>query len=121
MNSNTIVELLQQSVRIAIGATTSLVETIQDPQKRNSVLSDFQQELNQRSEQWSQKGEETEQEARKVIEKFFNRQSSSNIPTSNNSASGSSSSNNKNIDNELKELTEQIVALKKELEELRKP
>jgi hypothetical protein len=46
---------------------TSLVEAIQDPQKREANLSKLQQEWNQLSEAWVVKGETTEQEARSFV------------------------------------------------------
>ncbi len=68
MNSDNLTQLLQQRFRITLGATASLVETLQDPQKRNQNLSDLRSELNHLTQEWAEKGEVTEQEARNFVD-----------------------------------------------------
>ncbi|MBR8827006.1 MAG: hypothetical protein DSM107014_03710 [Gomphosphaeria aponina SAG 52.96 = DSM 107014] len=122
MNSNNdLFTLIQQGFRITVGATASLVETIQDPAKRSATLSQLQTELQQRTTEWAQKGETTEQEARRMIDELLKQQASStpegrtttsvqNYPTATTKTS---------TEVELKELTAQVVSLRTELEQLR--
>jgi hypothetical protein len=69
MNANNIFQFVQQGFRITVGATASLVETLQDPQKRTEAISEMQTEFNQKADEWAQKGEITEQEARRMHRK----------------------------------------------------
>ena len=124
MNSNTIVDLLQTGFRISLGATTSLVETLQDPQKREESLSQLRFELSQRVSEWAEKGAITEQEARRLIEQTWRQQGQpgrspetetpSDIPVAPPTTATSPSSQL-----EIEELTAQIAALRTELEKLR--
>ncbi|MGK7877406.1 MAG: hypothetical protein AB4426_30135 [Xenococcaceae cyanobacterium] len=125
MNSNNLFELIHQGFRVTVGATASLLETIQDPQKRETTLSELQTEFNQRTQEWAEKGESTEKEARRVIDDILNKQrgqkGSGETVSNSEPASNSTTTTNANVQSELKELTEQIVALKTELEQLRQP
>lgn len=103
MNSDTLMQMLQNSFRLTLGATTSLievvqdaerrdenftrlrqewsqtatslVEAIQDPQKREENLTKLQQEWNQLSEAWVVKGTTTEQEARNFVNTLLSQRS----------------------------------------------
>ena len=123
MNSNNLFELIHQGFRVTVGATASLVETIQDPQKREATLSELRTELDQRTSEWAEKGESTEKEARKFIDDFLKKQGgqkpSGESGTSREPASSSTTATNANVQSELKELTEQIIVLRTELEQLR--
>ena len=123
MNNNSLLQFIQQSFRVTIGATASLVETIQDPQKRTEALSQLQIELEQKTKEWAQKGEVTEQEARRIIDNLINQRTRGKQPdvTNSNSQSSSNTTSPKNsVRSDLEELTEQIIALRKDLEILRK-
>ena len=123
MNTNNLFEFVYQGFRVTVGATASLVEAIQDPQKREATISELQTELNQRTQEWAEKGENTEREARKFIDGFL-KQNTNSSPSEDRSTNQDSTSNstatNSNDQSELQELTEQIVNLRNELEELRK-
>jgi polyhydroxyalkanoate synthesis regulator phasin len=122
MKSNNIIEIAQQTFRIAIGATATLLETIQNSEKRSTVITDMQTELSQKSQQWAQKGEVTEQEARQTLEKLLQK-----TPWKGNSRNSATNDNNYTdttvvnsvTKSELQSLTEQITALRNELEQLR--
>lgn len=126
MNShNNLLELVQTGFRVSLGATTSLVETLQDPQKREENLSQLQSELNQRVSEWAAKGETTEREARYFIEQMLGQQSSSGTePTaqapSASSAAPQGTTVTPTIQSEIADLTAQIASLRTELERLRK-
>jgi polyhydroxyalkanoate synthesis regulator phasin len=117
MQTNTLIQLLQQSFHIGVGATASLLETLQDPQKRAETLSEFQQQFTQQTQQWAEKGEITEQEARRMLDELLKQQKNSN-KTGVQSPSSSDPSNS-NIESEIEELTQQVIALRTELENLR--
>jgi polyhydroxyalkanoate synthesis regulator phasin len=123
MNNNNILQFVQQGFRVTVGATASFLETIQDPQKRAEAISEMQTELTQKAGEWAQKGEITEQEARKIIEKLFRQQNwTKTSATSSTTSEVVYSPNNStdNVESELQELTQQIIALRNELEQLRK-
>lgn len=115
--STNIFEIVQKSFRVTVGAAASLVETLQDPMKRDTTISEFRAELQSRAEEWSMKGEVTEQEARKFLEKIFQQGSadagSQEVETS------ATEVKDADLEDEIKVLTEQIVTLKSELETLR--
>lgn len=64
MNADNLTNLIQQGFHLTLGATASLVETLQDPQKRTENLSQISSELSHLANEWAAKGEMTEQEAR---------------------------------------------------------
>lgn len=111
MENNTLLNIVQQGFRTALGATAEAIETLQDNQKRSEVLSDLNAQWQEKSQVWSQKGTMTEQEAKKIIEQFFkgynhNNQSPQNIEiTLEDNQNGS-----------ITELTNEIVALREELQ-----
>ncbi|MDJ0507925.1 MAG: hypothetical protein QNJ64_01525 [Crocosphaera sp.] len=113
MNSDTPLQLLQQTFHVGIGVSASILETLQDPQKRNQTLSQLQQEISQKIEEWAKKGETTEQEARIFVEQWLNQPSPSKTspyPTTSTKAS---------VNQEIQQLTEKIISLREEIETLR--
>ena len=107
MNNNSLLQFIQQGFRVTIGATASLVETIQDPQKRTEALSQLQIELEQKTREWAQKGEVTEQEARRIIDNLMNQRTQGKQPDVNNSSSSPNTTSPKNaVQSDLEELTE---------------
>jgi polyhydroxyalkanoate synthesis regulator phasin len=126
MNSDTAFELVQKSFRITLGATATLIEVLQDPQRRDENLSKLNTELSQLAEEWAAKGEMTEQEARNFVDTILQQQSPSSSPseptTSTASApTGSTTTSTPSpvVQMELQELTAQIAAIRAELEKLR--
>ncbi len=127
MNSNNLVQLLQTGFRVSLGATTSLVETLQDSQKREENLSQLRSHLSERITEWAQKGEITEQEARNFIEAMLRQQSSSGTSSATGTPSNTVTTPQTtpvappNVQLEIEELTAQIAAIRTELEKLRNP
>ncbi|MDJ0731493.1 MAG: hypothetical protein QNJ33_16035 [Crocosphaera sp.] len=113
MNTDTIFLLLQQSFRVGVGLTASILETLQDPQKRNQTLSELQEEIAQKTEEWAKKGEITEKEAREFVDQWLKQQSSSKTPPY------SSTKTKADVGQEIQQLTEKIITLRQELEDLR--
>lgn len=126
MNSNNLLQLLQSGFRVSLGATTSLVETLQDPQKREENLSQLRSELSQRIAEWEEKGLITEQEARSFIETILRQPSNSGGSSatrtpSNTATTPPTPAASPNVQLEIEELTVQIAAIRTELEKLRNP
>lgn len=127
MNSNNLLQLLQTGFHASLGATSSLVETLQDPQKREESLSELRIQLGERIAEWVQKGEITEQEARNFIETLLRQQTNSRNTATTAATSdtvGTSPTTpvaSPNVQLEIEELTAQIAAIRTELENLRNP
>lgn len=124
MNSNSLLDLLQTGFRVSLGATTSLVETLQNPQKREETLSEMSTQLSQRVTEWAQKGEITEQEARRLLEEMLGRQANPGRSTATEAPPDTSTAppsppTSPNTQLEIQELTAQIAAIRAELEKLR--
>lgn len=123
MNVDNLTNLLQQGFHLTLGATASLVETLQDPQKRTENLSQISSELSHLANEWAAKGEMTEQEARNLATNFLN-QLQNQVPTTS-EASGTTVTNTPtdvappDVQLDLQELTAQIAAMRAELEQLR--
>ena len=116
MENNNLLQMAQQGFRMTVGAATSLVETVQNPQKRAEMLAQMQADLSQKTQEWSEKGEVTEQEARKRLDNLFSGQG---WDLSNQGASNSSTTSEINASSDLQQLTAEIIALRKELEQIR--
>lgn len=123
MNPNNLTDLLQQGFRVTLGATASLVETLQDPQKRDQNLDALQSELSYLATEWAEKGEMTEQEARNFVDNLLsqlhNQRTSSTPEASSPTATTSNESAPPEVQLELQELTAQLAAIRTELEKLR--
>ncbi|QIZ70895.1 hypothetical protein [Oxynema aestuarii] len=124
MNPNNLMEFLQTGFRVGVGATTSLLESLQDEQKREENLADLQLEFNELTQKLAKKGEMTEREARNFVDTIFNQPgatpSESTPETSANPPDSPSSSTRKEpeIQQEIEDLTAQVAALRAELERL---
>lgn len=116
MENNNLLQIAQQGFRVTVGAASSLVETVQNPQKRSELLSQIQADLSQKTQEWAEKGEVTEHEARKFLDDFFNNQGSEVSPKGTQSSSPTSRSN---TTSDLQRLTDEIISLRKELEQIR--
>lgn len=124
MNADNPIQVLQTGFRISLGATASLIESLQDSQKREEIISKLtNSEFGQLTEEWAKKGEITEQEARNFVDSLLNQQSSQ-TPGETPGASGATTETptptaSPDVQLELQELTAQIAAMRAELERLR--
>ncbi len=120
MNPDNLVQVLQTGFRITVGATASVLESIQDTEKRTENLETLKLEWAQIADKLANKGEKTEQEARQFVDTLLSQQPTPGS-ASPSSATGepASEDSSANVQGELEELTEQITTLRKELEELR--
>jgi polyhydroxyalkanoate synthesis regulator phasin len=117
MNSETLIQLLQNGFRVTLGATASLIEVVQDPQKREANLSKLRQEWSQLAEEWAVKGESTEQDARNFVDSVLSQRRAQNAESS--SSATPPFSTPPSVQTELQELTAQIATIRAELEKLR--
>lgn len=121
MNNN-LTNLLQQGFHMTLGATASLVETLQDPQKRTENLSQISSELGNMAHEWVAKGEMTEQEARDFVSNFLNQLRNQRPVTQTPNSTVSTTSTQvapPEVQLDLQELTLQLAAIRTELEKLR--
>ena len=125
MNSNNLLQLIHTGFRVSLGATTSLVETLADPQTRDQNLSQLRLELTQRVREWEEKGLITEQEARSFIEASLRQQATPGTSpatgTTDSVKTPPSPVASPTVQLEIEELTAQLAAIRAELEKLRKP
>ncbi len=115
MNTDALWQSLQTGLRISLGATASILETLQDPQKRQESLTILQAELQEKVQEWVAKGEMTELEARSFIDSML-KQQGANSPTTSDSQGETISPD---AQQSLGELTDKIADLRSELEKLR--
>ncbi|MBW4622873.1 MAG: hypothetical protein KME17_26375 [Cyanosarcina radialis HA8281-LM2] len=123
MNPDSFVQLLQRGFRITLGATSSLLETLQDPQKRDANLSELKSKWSQQAEDWAAKGAVTEEEARNFVDRLWQQRPAATRPTNTYSPSTPTTVTTPNPDpqaqSEIQDLTAQIATLRSELENLR--
>lgn len=119
MDKTALFQTLQKGLHVTVGATATLIETIQDPQKRTETLSELQTTLHQQAQQWSEKGLVTEEEARRFIDDWLAKYKPSGSSSSSSGSTGGINVSYNNAQSEIQDLTEQIIALKTELEQTR--
>jgi polyhydroxyalkanoate synthesis regulator phasin len=121
MNDN-LTQLLQKSLRVTLGATATLVESLQDPQRREANISKLTTELSQLAEELETKGATTEQEARNFVNTLWSQQTTQTAsrpanPTPTPQATEPNPA--ADVQQDLQELTAQIAAIRAEIERLR--
>jgi polyhydroxyalkanoate synthesis regulator phasin len=114
MNPDTLVQMVQKGVHITLGATSTAVESLQDSQKRQENWSKLNLGWDALSEEWAQKGQQTEQEARAFVDTLLAQRGGTPA-----SAPPASPSAPPDVQQDIQDLTEQLVALRTELEQLR--
>ncbi|MCL1466348.1 hypothetical protein [Argonema galeatum] len=123
MNVDNPIQVLQTGFRISLGATASLIESLQDSQKREEILSKLtNSEFAQLTQEWAEKGEVTEQEARNFVDSLLSQQSNQTpgeTPGTSGTTETSTPAASPGVQLELQELTAQIAAMRAELERLR--
>ncbi|NJK28196.1 MAG: hypothetical protein HC925_06450 [Coleofasciculaceae cyanobacterium SM2_3_26] len=72
MTPDTLVQIFQQGFHITLGATASLVESLQSDEKREENLAQLQSDWGELSKKLAEKGEVTEQEARSFVDNLLN-------------------------------------------------
>lgn len=132
-------KLFQRGYYVTLGATSSLLEVIQDPIKREENLQRLGRSFDQITQELAEKGVTVEAEARSYVDNFIAQQvngsssaksatnSDNGLTTVNttaqtideNSPSNTESKVKASVRDEIQELTEQLANLRSELEQLR--
>jgi hypothetical protein len=115
MNSDTAMDLLKKGFRITLGASTSLVESIQDPLKREENLALMQSNPNAFAELLAEKGAVAEVEARRVVDSVVTQYSSSSSASNPVSSAATTSSIDPSLERELRDLTAELAQIRSEL------
>lgn len=68
MNAEQLTNLLHQGFQVTLGATSSLIEILQNPYKRHENLGKIQSQFHELTQEWAEKGKMTEQEARNFVD-----------------------------------------------------
>ncbi len=124
MNTDSLVQFVQKGFHVTLGAANFVAESIQSPQKRDENIAKLNSDFNALSEEWAMEGEKKEQEARQFVETLVGQSSGSTQSTGSSGFSSSVSSDSSpsvpsTITQDLKELTEQLASIRRELEKNR--
>jgi hypothetical protein len=114
MQPNTAIDVLQQGVRVTLGATSALVESIQDPLKREENLAQLRLNPNEFISVLAEKGTDAETEARQFVTGVVGQYTSGHTPTGHRPASTSPTVDIA-LQLELRELTAQLAELRSQL------
>jgi polyhydroxyalkanoate synthesis regulator phasin len=71
MNPDNLPQMLQTGFHLTLGATSFLIETLQDPLKREENLDKLKSDLGQLASELLEKGEMTDREARNFVDTIF--------------------------------------------------
>jgi polyhydroxyalkanoate synthesis regulator phasin len=127
-------KLFQRGYYVTLGATSSLIEVIQDPTKRDENLKRLGLTFDEITQDLAEKGVTVEAEARSYLDSLIAQQVNGTAPKSSENGdlttvnttaqtvvdNGEAKSKvNANMRNEIQELTEQLATLRSELEQLR--
>ena len=80
MDTEQLTDLFHQGFRVTLGATSSLIEILQNPDKRSENLGKIQSQFSELAQEWAEKGNTTEQEARNFVDTILS-QGSQNLNT----------------------------------------
>jgi len=132
-------KLFQRGYYVTLGATSSLIEVIQDPTKREENLRRLGRSFDEITQELAEKGVTTEAEARSYVDKFVAQQvSGTSTPKSETAGLTTVTTTAKTVDDstdnlsdktdkgvkasmrdEIQELTQQLASLRSELEKFR--
>ncbi len=134
-------KLFQRGYYVTLGATSSLLEVIQDPNKREENFRRLGRSFDEITQELAEKGVTTEAEARSYVDKFIAQQVNGTGNTTNSESAGLTTvtTTAKTVDDnasdaisdkpdksvkasmrdEIQELTQQLANLRSQLEQLR--
>jgi len=121
MNPDNLTEIIQKGFRVTLGATSFFMETLQDSSKRDENLNKLNSDFNQLTEEWAERGEITEREARNFVDTILNQQNQNGQANTNSITVPSSPISNSgfvqsDIQKDLLELTQEIANLRADLQ-----
>ncbi|MGD1703646.1 hypothetical protein [Dapis sp. BLCC M229] len=118
MNPDHLTQIIQKGFRVTLGATSFFMETLQDSGKRDENLNKLNSDFNQLTEEWAERGEMTEQEARNFVDTILNQQNSQvNTDSTTVSSAPASGFVQSDIQRDLLELTKEIANLRTDLQQ----
>lgn len=121
-NNDDLVNILHKGFRVTLGATASVLESIQDPVKRQEnlqKLSSDPQQLTVLADELAEKGKVTEREARNLVDAILAQKRGNNTgDASYNYPNTSRVVIDSDLQREIEELTSQVIALKDDLQKL---
>lgn len=124
MDPNNATAFLQKGLHVVLGATSSVVESLQDSQKREENLSQLNLGPDELMQIWAEKGEVTESEARTFMDNLMAQYSpqSSDTPSDVGSTTPPAGSTvDPVLQQNLKDLTAEITNTRVELENMTNP
>ena len=124
MNFDTFTELIQKSFRVSLGAAASAVEAIQDPQASANKFSDIGTDFERLADELEVRGALTEKEAREFVDNvsrnFDGQWPNPFAPSPASTATVNTVAQpvpDAGIQAEIKALTEQLSAIRQEIEQ----
>ncbi len=118
MNPDDLTQIIQKGFRVTLGATSFFMETLQDSNKRDENLNKLNSDFNQLTEEWAERGEMTEQEARNFVDTILNQQNSQvNTDSTTVYSTPLSDFAQSDIQRDLLELTKEIANLRIDLQQ----
>lgn len=127
MNPDNLPQMLQTGFHLTLGAASFLIETLQDPLKREENLDKLKSDLGELASELREKGEMTDREARNFVDTIFsqpanreNADSESVSPKQSDAATDAAPDSvvQPDVKLEIQELTAHMAALRVELEKL---
>ena len=79
MNPDNLTQIIQKGFHLTLGATSFFMETLQNSSKRDENLNKLNSDFNQLTEEWDQRGEMTEREARNFVDTILNQQNNNPV------------------------------------------
>lgn len=128
MNTDTLIELLQKGYRVTLGAASTVVEAVQDPQQAVDDFSMVGTDFQRLADKLEVRGALTEKEARNFVEGIMTQMPDSfrsNFPSSDTSSAPKTVTTvatpvvDMQLQAEVESLTAELIAIRKEIEELR--
>jgi polyhydroxyalkanoate synthesis regulator phasin len=111
-------QMIQKGFRVGVGATTVAIEGLQNPQVYQQNLQLLQTNPDQLLENLAQKGEVTERDARTMADQFIGDRLGTR-PASEMTVNTTAVTIGPDAQAELQELTQQLAALRQELQDLK--
>ncbi len=119
MNPEELLQTAQKGFHMTLGATATLIESLQDARKREENSAKLRQDWGQLSEELVRKGQQTEQEARIFVDGLINQGNGGSKTSSGTASAPDMPTAPPEVQQDLQTLTEQLSALRQELERLR--
>ena len=121
MNPDDLTQIIQKGFHLTLGATSFFMETLQNSSKRDENLNKLNSDFHQLTEEWAQRGEMTEREARNFVDTILNQQNSQvNTDSINVPSTPVSDFVQSDIQRDLLELTQEVADLRAALQQSQK-